>query len=193
MIKHIFYISFTVLSISSCATFNGNLITPTIQSATHEFDRLNGVYDLQASSIHSRPDKLLHLAETQINEDLYYMLTEKERDVAEEQNYHIKLKTFGKQKIAFAILEDKKEIDYFVLNGRYKKDGFFYPRKQDLECIGFPFLIGGCYDWKTRIGTSKEGDLIVQKAISNRGALLIVFIRGYGFNLLYGFNRISEN
>jgi len=74
------------------------------------------------------------------------------------------------------------------LKGKYKK-GMFYLDNKFLECHGVPYIFGGCNNNKRRIGLTKNGNLLVNEAIDNSGALLLIIGAGYSYNITYEYER----
>lgn len=76
-----------------------------------------------------------------------------------------------------------------ILSGKYK-NGMFYLNNKFLDCNGVPYLFGGCRNNKRRIGLTKKGNLLVNEAVTNEGAVLLIIGTGYSYNLTYEYQRI---
>jgi hypothetical protein len=74
----------------------------------------------------------------------------------------------------------------------YIKNGFFYLNNKFVDCNGIPYIIGGCRTEKTRITLSKDKDLIVQSAIDNSGAFLLIIGTGYTYNIATFFKPVNN-
>jgi hypothetical protein len=71
------------------------------------------------------------------------------------------------------------------------KNGFFYLNNKKVKFNGIPYLFGGSRSEKTRIGLSKNNDLIVQTAIDNTGAFLLIVGSGYSYNIATFFIEVK--
>jgi hypothetical protein len=84
--------------------------------------------------------------------------------------------------------------DSIVTNTKFDgkfEDGFFYLNNKMIEFNGIPYILGGSGSEMTRIGLSKNNDLIVQTAIDHTGAFLFVFGAGYSYNIATFFKQIK--
>ena len=77
---------------------------------------------------------------------------------------------------------DDNTVSNYTFEGKLK-NGFFYLNNKQVEFNGVPYLLGGSRSEKTRIGLSKDNDLIVQTAIDNTGAFLLIIGSGYSYNV----------
>ncbi|WP_435261881.1 hypothetical protein [Tenacibaculum sp. nBUS_03] len=91
-------------------------------------------------------------------------------------------------KLRIKLLENSKIINDTLFSGKYK-NGMFYLDNKYLDCNGVPFLFGGCRNNKRRIGLTKNGNLLINEAVSNEGALLLIFGAGYSYNVTYEYER----
>ena len=150
-----------------------------------------GTFELKANQNFFPSKKLLRYEEEKANENLHYSLTEK-KDSLGDHNVLVDLKSFDSKYLSFTFRSKNEEKDYLVIKGKFKKDGFFYFDKRDFECIGFPFLLGGCFNCKTRVGIGEDKGLVINKAISHKGAILLFYMSGESYNLAYHFARVHE-
>lgn len=150
-----------------------------------------GSYELVANKNYLPTDDLMHLEEEMANSNLHYILTEKVLNPDSIGRIIVDVKSFDKKYLSFTFRANKDQIDFLIVKGKMKDNGFFYLDQKTFECVGLPFIIGGCYNCKTRIGLSEDQGLLINKAISNKGALLLVLPSGNSFNLAYNFKRIS--
>ncbi len=78
-------------------------------------------------------------------------------------------------------LNDQLLFTYDIA-GKFQKNGFFVIDNKYLKCWGVPLIAGGCDHEKTRIGISKQNELIVQNAYDNFGSIALIFGSGRSFN-----------
>jgi hypothetical protein len=71
------------------------------------------------------------------------------------------------------------------------RNGMFIIKNKYLKCHGVPYIFGGCNNTKRRIGLLKTNNLIINEAIDNSGALLLIIGAGYKLNTAYEFERIN--
>jgi hypothetical protein len=84
--------------------------------------------------------------------------------------------------------------DSIITNTKFDgslENGFFNLNNKMVEFNGIPYLFGGSGSEMTRIGLSKNNDLIVQTAVDQTGAFLFVFGTGYSYNIATFFKEIK--
>lgn len=106
----------------------------------------------------------------------------------EENQYGITLTLENKNSLRFKVHENEKIIKDTILTGKHK-NGMFYLDNKYLNCDGIPYLFGGCQNNKRRIGITKKGNLIINEAINNEGALLLIIGAGHSYNVAYEYDR----
>jgi len=107
-----------------------------------------------------------------------------------ESLYSINLKFTEAKKLHISLLENGVVLRDTIFNGKLK-NGMFYIDNKFLKCKGVPYLFGGCQNNKRRIGLSESNDLIINEAVSNEGAILLIFGAGVRYNSSFKFKRIK--
>ena len=97
----------------------------------------------------------------------------------------------NKNIVLFKLYSDTTLVRQVKLSGKLKKDGFFHLNNTLRKCHGLPYILGGCYIRKTRLGVSKSGDLIMNNAIDSYGAFMLVLGFGYRYNAGYFYRTIK--
>lgn len=107
-----------------------------------------------------------------------------------ESLYSINLKFTEPEKLRISLLENGTKIRDTVFNGKLK-NGMFYIDNKFLKCKGVPYLFGGCQNNKRRIGLTENNNLIINEAVSNEGAILLILGAGISYNSSFEFKRIK--
>lgn len=102
--------------------------------------------------------------------------------------YLLSLNLENTNKLRVELLENSIVINDTIFEGKHK-NGMFYLNNKYLDCNGVPFLFGGCRNNKRRIGLTKNGNLLINEAVSNEGALLLIIGAGYSYNVTYEYER----
>ncbi len=182
-------LSFTVFS---CASYTKNRFRKEIVNLKKvELNKLTGNYSLNSIRRYSGkiPDSLY-------KNNGYYFLTNKsyrkksEFDSLEknENKYLLSLNMENTNKLRVELFENSKVINKTIIKGKHK-NGMFYLENKYLDCNGIPFLFGGCRNNKRRIGLTKSGNLLINEAVSNEGAILLIIGAGYSYNSTYEYER----
>ncbi|GAA4106079.1 hypothetical protein GCM10022393_00280 [Aquimarina addita] len=156
---------------------SGAYFLPYIKNLEHPFSEFNGHVDLYSQIVNappwkSRKNKLDSL------------------QVAENQ-YVVQLDVIDAASVNIGLYENNRLIKDTLIAGKLK-NGMFYLKNIELDCQGIPYIMGGCLHSKRRIGLSKRGNIIVNTAVDNTGALLLVIGTGYTFNSSYEFEKIKK-
>lgn len=126
----------------------------------------------------------------------YYFLTNESYEkkngfdslINNENKYFLSLYLENSNKLRVELLENSKVLSDTIFGGKLK-NGMFYIENKYLDCNGIPFLFGGCQNNKRRIGLTKNGNLLINEAVSNEGSLLLIIGAGYSYNLTYEYER----
>ncbi|KRB57672.1 hypothetical protein ASD98_05190 [Flavobacterium sp. Root186] len=100
----------------------------------------------------------------------------------------LNLKFENNKQLSVKVLENSMPIVETVISGEFK-DGMFYLDNKFLKWTGVPYLLGGSQNNKRRIGLAKNGNLLINEAVSNNGAFLFIFWAGSDYNLTYEYQR----
>jgi hypothetical protein len=182
---------------SSCANFTKKGFRKNLEKLKPEsITRLDGTYALRPArryySLENlypkgyRPDssRFANAYEFLLNKgDQFPYLDSMKNDLT------LKLRLEGATNLDVQVLENSIILEQATLEGTYK-NGMFYLDNKFLKCHGIPFILGGCENTKRRIGLTKEGNLLINEALSNEGAFLIMFGAGYKYNTTYEYKRM---
>lgn len=92
--------------------------------------------------------------------------------------------------IQFAFLKDNEVKCLFKYDAELKK-GMLLLKNYISKCHGVPYLLGGCQVSQSRMGLTKNQNLLIQKYKDNSGALLLFFWSGYTINYAEKYKRIN--
>lgn len=92
--------------------------------------------------------------------------------------------------IQFAFLKDN-EVKYLFKYDAELKKGILLLKNYISKCHGVPYLLGGCQVSQSRMGLTKNQNLLIQKYKDNSGALLLFFWSGYTINYAEKYKRIN--
>lgn len=182
----------------SCATFSKNGFRKKVDKLEEtDITKINGDYSFYPLKKYIRdkspnndiPDSLRsnNAYDFLMNEN-YQKRIEFDSLRKQENKYQVRLNLIDKKNLKIEVLENLVKIKDTLLTGKYKK-GMFYLDNKFLECHGVPYIFGGCNNNKRRIGLTKNGNLLVNEAIDNSGALLLIIGAGYSYNITYEYER----
>jgi len=198
--KRLIVLSVIILSMImfSCATFSKNGFRKKVDKLEEtDITKINGDYSFYPLKRYIRdkspnndiPDSLRsnNAYDFLMNEN-YQKRKEFDSLRKPENKYQVRLNLIDKKNLKIEVLENLVKIKDTLLKGKYKK-GMFYLDNKFLECHGVPYIFGGCNNNKRRIGLTKNGNLLVNEAIDNSGALLLIIGAGYSYNITYEYER----
>ena len=105
-------------------------------------------------------------------------------------NIEINLKLENNNLLKVKVIENQKIIKDTTLTGKFR-NGMFYLNNKYLECNGVPYLFGGCRNSKRRIGITKTGNLLINEAVNNEGAILLLIGGGFSGNITFEYQKIK--
>ncbi|WP_440715246.1 hypothetical protein [Flavobacterium sp. 22076] len=204
MRKHFLYFLLTMFittSFLSCASFSKKKFSNVLQNLKREdISKLEGSYTLNpiVKYLNDKPEELdseNKVPDSLVRNNVYqFMVTPNssfKKNIfkkSENNNRSIDLKFQNENLLSIKIHENSEIIIDTVLSGKYKK-GMFYLDNKFLKCRHIPYLFGGCENNKRRIGLNKNGNLLVNEASDNSGALLLFFWAGSAYNVTYEYQR----
>ena len=181
-----------VYTICSCASFSKKgfrkIVVPL---STENKSMYDGKYQLHSKKELSALNKTSSTQiDTSITVNVVNLLTNQNKLDSAVNNTSILYINFTSRTIINLKVEmnNIKIIDT-LLQGKFK-NGMFYLNNNFLKCNGIPFILGGCQNNKRRIGFTKMGNLLVNEAVSNEGAFLLLFGSGYSYNVTYEFKKL---
>jgi hypothetical protein len=199
---HFIIIPFLALAFLSCASFSKKRFRKEVQNLEIEnISQLNGSYTYNPIKRYysfEKPKPKDIVPDSLMNNNAYMFLLGKylnEKDKFDsisqlKNNFNIDLRLENNNLLKIKISDNSKVIKDTTLTGKYKK-GMFYLDNSFLDCNGIPYLFGGCRNNKRRIGLTKNGNLLINEAVCNEGAFLLIIGSGYSYNLTYEYKRIK--
>ncbi|WP_452601806.1 hypothetical protein [Pontimicrobium sp. MEBiC06410] len=120
----------------------------------------------------------------------YWKEKNKSSNLTYNQNdYFVQLELI-KNNLSVKLFENNILIKEAQLAGKLRK-GMFYLDNKQLDCYGIPYIFGGCLNNKRRLAISNNNNLIVNEAVSNEGAFLLLMGSGHRYNSSFEFERIQ--
>jgi len=192
----------TVLSITiySCASFTKKRFRKEIENLNeNSISKMNGTYSfnpkrryysfVKEDANDRNPDSLTrnNAYDFLVNES-YQKKKEFDSLRNKENEYQVSLNLENGNTLNVKVLENSNVIKDTIFTGKYK-NGMFYLDNKYLDCKGIPFLFGGCRNNKRRIGLTKKGNLLINEAVSNEGAILLIIGAGHSYNVTYEYER----
>ncbi len=185
------------LMLFSCATFSKkDFRKELIPLEETELSELSGRFSVQPVKKHwhfrkEDPDGK-DTAAFQLYNAYYFLTNTKENtfNLSKRRNadYFLQLMVRNTDSLQVQLVESSRVISETVLAGKLK-NGMFNIDNAYLSCNGIPYLFGGCRNNKRRIGVTKSGNLLINEAVSNEGALLLIIGSGYNYNVTYEYER----
>jgi hypothetical protein len=190
----------TATCFMGCATFSKKNFKTELEKLNSEtVSKINGSYSLTPVKVyydHNRkknkyytPDSLAY------NNGYRFMLNQKYKHNAAfdtirktENNYRLQLQIENTNLLHIKVFENAILVKDTFLLGKYKR-GMFYLNNKYIKCTGIPYLFGGCNNNKRRVGITKKGNLLINEAVDNSGALLFFLWAGQSYNLTYEYER----
>ena len=189
-IRKTYILSITLIALLffSCATFSKKQFRKEVKHLKKQsIIELNGDYSFNPTKKYSNLNKI----DPEFNNAYQLMVNNNHKDrikfdsIQKNKNeYFINLNIQGDNELRLKVFKNTGLIKDTIILGKYKK-GMFYLDNNFLDCHGIPFIFGGCRNNKRRIGLMKNGNLIINEAVSNEGALLLIFGSGYRYNISY--------
>ena len=198
--KNIFFLIAIALSVQSCAMFSKKRFRKDSEYLTeNNIKKLSGNYTFHpvkriSNSGSKKPNDTI--PDSLVKNNAYdfmlhtdYKSSKKFDSIRNSKNdYVLNLELENPNRLRIKILENTNVIKDTFLSGKYRK-GMFYLDNKYLKCHGVPYLFGGCSNNKRRIGLTKNGNLLINEAVSNEGAFLIIIAAGYSYNITYEYKR----
>lgn len=155
-------------------------------------ETINGSYHITPHQDFFRDSIVLVTADKHHHNNITRHLRMFDVQIDSSKSYRVDLKILNEQLLETRLLENDSVIEAQVLQGRLRKNGTFHLSDKINKSWGIPYLIGGNSQIKTRIGTTKDGDLYVQSAYYSGGALLLIFGDMRGYNDVFSYQKIHS-
>lgn len=179
-----------LLCITSCATYNQNKIGFNNQKLTSsQLKKLEGLYKITPKHEYGYHGFIVEDSITQ--EPILPNYIRLGSIVSEDaEKTLLRIDVVDNEHIKFLLLRENQVVDSIRIRGVLKDNGMFHFKDNTSTSQGIPGLAGSIQHSKTRLGLTKNGDLLVQYAYSQYGAFLMIFGDGRGGNDTYSFERI---
>ena len=189
----------TCLTLIGCATFSKKEFKKElIKLDKNEALKISGKYKLYPHKEFGRQSSYSNFDSLKKHGNLYQSIVnetwEKRKGldslIKEKDDYYIDLQIANGNVLKISLFEKNILIKDTLFNGKIK-NGMFYIDNHYYKMTGIPYLAGGYESNKRRIGLSKSGNLIVNKAVSNEGAVLLIIGTGHAYNDSKVFERVN--
>lgn len=178
--------------LSSYAYFSYKALQANVTKVNSKEKHLvHGYYEVSPHRTFDRKGPTFDMESNLANYNLVSILSDREETFVHKKDDQYKINFIDNTTLSISIYRENQEVFYQEYNGKFSRRGFFKFSKKRYSCIGIPFILGGCYHYKSRLALSKHGALLVQTAESNRGAFLFIFKKGFKQNRVYHFRRID--
>jgi hypothetical protein len=192
LIARFFTIIGIAILVQSCATYSGRKVKKDKIKLTDEnFDLIAGTYELLPDKEYLKNGDSEQIEEDNSYNNLYRYICDNTIEFDSVSKYYVDIKVITKRKLQFDLRKEKLKIGSIQLGGKLKHNGLFHLDNKNFSCHGIPYIFGGCQSDKTRIGITKDSGLLINKAVDNSGALLIIIGAGYSLDFAYHFKRIK--
>ncbi|SDJ36541.1 hypothetical protein [Chryseobacterium jejuense] len=177
-----------ILSLNSCVSFSRKMIQDDLLELKDEnVQMINGQYGYKGYE-HIRNGNVKSDKTRNVGE----MLDVKSEAVKNVDKLIIKSMPLAKSKmyeIQFMLLKEDTLKYTFTYKARLK-NGLFLLKNFTSHCDEIPYLFGGCRIFQSRIGLTKDHNLLIQDYYDNSGAFLFFFWAGYTINYAEKYKRI---
>lgn len=186
----------TLLGITSCATFSDKNFRNTL-------NRLEPQNVLQLSGVYAASPLPMAKPVKPATKNLFYQLIQRaSKDQAEydkrkkqtplaQVTLHVSLIAKKQYRLTISYRVSGQQVEQSVINANLHS-GMLELDNAITDCHGVPYVLGGCKSSKVRVGLTQEGNLIVNSAHDNSGALLLVIGSGYDYNTHHIYQRLQK-
>jgi hypothetical protein len=187
------------ITLFGCATFSKkDFRNEFIKLDKENIDSINGRYKLYPSKEYGDKPSYATSDELKKYGNLYQSIVNYKSEkrkvldslIIEKDNFYVEIEIRNRTRLKVSLFENDTFIKDTLFNGEIK-NGMFYINNHYYRMTGIPYLVGSYESNKRRIGLSNNGSLIVNKAVSNEGAILLIIGTGHRYNSSEEFNRIN--
>ncbi|TCC86612.1 hypothetical protein EZ428_23160 [Pedobacter frigiditerrae] len=187
-----FVLILAVAVLTGCASFSNTRVWRASKKLTeNNLSELTGTYSFSPDYGYDKKGNQEDVINDKKKDYFYQYLTNKAISIDTVSRYFISLTYLKENSIAISIKKERLMIDSLILSGRLQSRGLLKVGKTEVKVHGIPYLLGGTQSKKTRIGVAKDGGLILNHAVDNSGAFLLLIGAGRGFDVAYHFKRIN--
>ena len=162
-----------VACFQSCATFDKGVANPHHLTSSN-ISNLDGTYNndfIGSDSLEgyfTHRDNFLSEIDRKLFRDTLYLFFDSTK------TYQFELKVIDASKIRVSYLENNLVMRVRDIEGKLKSDGYFYLKNKNVGCVMIPYLFGAINIHRMRITVDQNGDLVVDVAHHNSGAILLI-------------------
>lgn len=178
-----------LLTLNSCASFSKKMIKDDLfLIKKNDLSSINGKYAVNGYQ-HINPDK----SKNDKVMGFVRMFKIKNSNLADCDILEVRSRKIDKKQseLEFSLFKNDTLKYQFKYNAHLKK-GLLLINNYNSKCTGIPYLLGGCEVFQSRIGLTKDKNLLLQNYFDNSGALLFFFWAGYTINYAEKFQKIKS-
>lgn len=182
-----------LMMMSSCASYAPRMIKKVkSELSPGESSLLNGTYSMIPLATYNRKGNERESYKNSYHKEFKDLkLTDANFDSL--ANYKVTLKLLDNKTLRSVLVKDGQKIDSIKITGKFRSSGMFHFKGNNLSCTGIPYILGGCSANKTRIGLTKNGNLLINRAYSSGGAMLLIFGAGSAHNTASSFLKLKSS
>jgi hypothetical protein len=178
--KNIIFILLLIV-ITGCATFNNKYVSSRTLLEPDNIKTYNGVFAMTTDSGYNKKGELETIINQHGNLSLYSVITNKILKRDSLATYSAKV-NFQTNQIKFDFYKETKQFESVTIKARLRSNGMYYLDNSQVEVVGVPYIYGRTSHNKTRLGINKAGNMFVNTAGSEYGAVLFIIGDGHAYN-----------
>lgn len=199
LINNIRYIRQVICAITCCLLFSGCASFSDRPTKHHKIkldegnlSEISGTYQLYPDSVYDREGELRLRAYTSKDDRFHQYVSRNKISFDTLVNSSVTVRVSHDGYINFLFKENGIDKDAVRLSYKLQSRGLLILGNKYVKFEGIPYILGGSRSEKTRIGLAKDGGLILNHAVDNSGAFLLMIGTGYSYNASYHFKRIKS-
>lgn len=178
---------------SGCASFSdGPIRHHKIKLTGKSLSTLSGTYQLYPDSVYDKEGDVRLRAYTSKDDRFHQYVSRNKISFDTPVNSSVIVQVLDDGFINFLFRENGIDKDTVRLSYKLQSRGLLVLGNKYVKFEGIPYILGGSRSEKTRIGLAKDGGLILNHAVDNSGAFLLMIGAGYSYNASYHFKRIKS-
>jgi hypothetical protein len=170
-----------LIGVTGCATFNNKYVTGRTQLQHDNIGSYNGTYNLRTDSTYNKKGILEPVINQHGNFSLYSVITNKILKLDSLASYSARV-SFQDHQIQFDFYKGAEKFETVIIRAKLKSDGMYYLDNSQTTVFGVPYIYGRTSHNKTRLGIDRAGNLFVNTAGSQYGAVLFIIGDGNAYN-----------
>ncbi|MFK7747996.1 MAG: hypothetical protein AB8B65_06385 [Kordia sp.] len=180
------------ISITSCASFSSRITQDQIIHLTEEnIQNIEGTYEIESYDSYFKAGKeIVEYKKTIQDTTIHNFTSTQDIDSTLLKKLVVDIKLLSNTKIKFTYRHQNTTIEETVLGMKLRKNGMIHLKNKKSHITGIPLLFGNLEIDKSRIGISKNNDLVIHNINHSTGGALIIFSSFDNHNTTYYFKRI---